>query len=106
MLGGRGLRGGKWRLRDLGVEGAESITIRVRHYRVTRAYLLVCSGVGTRDEGSRGMSKPQGWRSLGGLPGAGSRGTEDPGCSWGNGVKAAMGVARGRRQRVGPDGGQ
>lgn len=52
------------------------------------------------------MGKPQGWRSLGGLPGAGSRGTEDPGCSWGNGVKGAMGVARGRRQRVGLDGGQ
>lgn len=76
------LRGGQWRLRDLGVEGAGSITIRVRHYRVTRAYLPVCSGVGTRDEGSRGMGKPQGWCSLGGLPGAGSRGTEDPGCSW------------------------
>lgn len=41
--------------------------------------LPVCSGVGTKDEGSRGTGKlgwplPRGWRSLGGLPGEAAEG--------------------------------
>lgn len=36
--------------------------------------LPVCCGVGTRDGGSRGIGKPWGWRSLGGLQGQAAEG--------------------------------
>lgn len=111
-LGCRGLRGGKWRLRDLGVEGAGSITIRVRRYRVTRAerrahYLWHCQcalmwgpgmedpevwashGAGAAWEGFRGRQQRDGgpWVLLGKWCersyGSGQRAEAEDGARWG-----------------------